>query len=81
MFDKIGDWLFNRALRISTANVKWLASKTGQSAERIVAVNDAVAGIAAHEAVQAVQKAAEKVVPQLVVLDGLLPGDRNGNGK
>lgn len=62
MFQGISDWLFHRALRISAASVKTIASKTGQSPDRIKAVNDAVAGIVAHDAVQAAQKAAGAVV-------------------
>ena len=62
----IGDWIFNRALRLSSASVKTLAKKTGQDPARIVAVNDAVAGIVAHEAVQAVAKQA----PVINLLDG-----------
>lgn len=62
MFDKIGDWIFHRALRLSAATVKSLAKRTGVKVDRIVAVNDAVAGIAAHEAVQAAQKAAPAIL-------------------
>jgi len=57
MFQSISDWIFHRALRVSAASVKKLAGMTGQSPARITAINDAVAGIAAHEAVQAAQKA------------------------
>lgn len=60
MFKALADWIFNRALRFSAASVKMLARKTGQDPDRIRAVNDAVAGIAAHEAVQAAQSAVDQ---------------------
>jgi hypothetical protein len=58
MFQSIFDWIFHRALRISSASVKKIASMTGQDPAKVVAVNDAVAGIVADQAVQAAQKAA-----------------------
>ena len=56
MLTKLADWIFNRALRLSAAAVQALARRTGQNAARITALNDAVAGIAANEAVQSAQK-------------------------
>jgi hypothetical protein len=67
MIHALGDWLYHRALRLSASAVKILAARTGQSVDRIVAVNDAVAGIAAHEAVLLAQKHAAGI-------DGTLTG-------
>jgi hypothetical protein len=57
MLQALADWIFGRALRLSAASVTALAKRTRQSPERIRAVNDAVAGIAAHEAVAAAARA------------------------
>ena len=61
MFQSLSDWIFNRALRVSSASVVALARAAHQSPDRIRAVNDAVAGLAAHEAVRQVQAAAKRI--------------------
>ena len=61
MFKALSDWIFHRALRLSAGTVKALARRTGQNVDRIVAVNDAVAGIAAHEAVRTVRASAAAI--------------------
>jgi hypothetical protein len=58
MWEQWSDWLFHRALRLSSAAVTALAKRTGQKPERIRAVNDVAAGIAANAAIQAAQKQA-----------------------
>lgn len=54
MLQALRDWIFGRALHISAAGVRGLAKRTGQNAERIRAINTAVAGIVADKAVAAV---------------------------
>jgi len=61
MFQAISDWIFNRALRISSSSVIALARVAHQSPDRIRAVNDAVAGVAAHEVIRQVQAAAKQL--------------------
>lgn len=70
MFDKISDWFYHRALRLSAKKVIELAKKTKQDPRRIVALNDAVAGIAAHEAVQAAARSAAWIPVGDVVAKG-----------
>ena len=62
MFRNLSDWIFNRALRISSSSVIALARAAHQSPDRIRAVNDAVAGLASHEAVRQVQAAADQLI-------------------
>jgi hexokinase len=78
MIERLQDWLFHRALRLSAAAVKALATRTGQSPARIVAVNDVVASIAAHAAVRAAQRAVNIVSAMAIKGEG---GGGDGNSQ
>ena len=61
MFQAISEWIFHRALRLSTAAVTLIAARTGQKPARVTALNDAVAAMATNEAVRLALRAAPAV--------------------
>lgn len=56
MFDKIKNWLFNRAFRLSHGTTVQLAKKLHVSADTISTYNDAAAGVAGDQVVNVLNR-------------------------